>query len=111
MLMDALKIKIGAAAAFFVSAALIGVNLTSVCGHVLSIFVAGTVFVGSIYYRSARCARAGVTINPNAEDAFQEGVRTLSLILVVAMAVFPGLIPWVFWLGLIHVVLATVLYN
>lgn len=109
--MDTLRYRVGAVLAFFVSAALIGVNLTDCIGHVMAIFLAVTMFIGSIYYRSARCARAGVVVHPDSEGAFAKGLRGLTVILVVALALFPGLIPWVFWLGLIHVALAMALYN
>lgn len=109
--MATLKFKVGAAVAFFVAVALVGINLTAIFGHVAAIIIAGGVFIGSFYRRAALAERAGVVVNPTQEKAIQEGLQVLALAVLIWMAVYPGAIPWVLWMGIGHFVISECLIR
>lgn len=100
--MDVLKLKVVPALAFIVSAGLIGVAMTSILGHLLTVIATGALFAGSFYYRVAASAKRGVVIHPDSQAAFEKGLGTFLLVVAIGMLVFPAIIPIVFWLGIIQ---------
>lgn len=109
-MMETLHFRIGAALALIVGAVLVGLNMTEIFGHVAAVIISAGTLIGSFFFRTERCAKRGVVINPNQEKAFEEGLKTFGLIVVVGLLVFPGLIAPVFWIGVGHFALCAILY-
>lgn len=108
-MMDTLTMRIGATLAFIVGAVLVGLVMTDILGHVAAILIAGGVFMGSFFYRAEHCAKKGVVINPASQEVWEKGLGTLALVIAIGMLVFPHLIPVIFWLGVGHCVIVSML--